>query len=62
VSAFEHVIVLPSFVHALALTHLAPVVFEDKRDDPVTLERYCDDHWGFVRLEVTKELVAGRCD
>lgn len=39
---------------------IAPVVFEDKEDDPVTLERYCDDHWGFVRLEVTDELVTGR--
>jgi hypothetical protein len=39
---------------------IAPVVFDDKDDDPVTLEKYCDDHWGFVRLEVTDQLVTGR--
>ncbi len=41
---------------------IAPVVFENKDgdDDPVTLERYSDDHWGFVRLEVTDRLVTGR--
>jgi hypothetical protein len=38
---------------------IAPVVFDDKDNDPVTLERYCDDHWGFVRLEVTDQLVTG---
>jgi acid phosphatase type 7 len=39
---------------------VAPVVFDDKNNDPVTLERYSDDHWGFVRLEVTDTLVTGR--
>ncbi|MFI4998350.1 MAG: metallophosphoesterase family protein [Reyranellales bacterium] len=39
---------------------VAPVVFNDKGSDPVTLERYSDDHWGFVRLEVTNKLVTGR--
>lgn len=39
---------------------IAPVVFDDKENDPVTPERYCDDHWGFVRLEVTDQLVTGR--
>ena len=39
---------------------IAPVVFDDKDNDPVTLEKYCDDHWGFVRLEVTDQLVTGR--
>jgi acid phosphatase type 7 len=39
---------------------VTPVVFKDKTGDPVTLERYCDDHWGFVRLEVTDTLVTGR--
>jgi acid phosphatase type 7 len=39
---------------------VAPVVFTDKDNDPVTLDRYNDDHWGFVRLEVTDQLVTGR--
>jgi len=39
---------------------VTPVVFQDKGNDPVTLERYCDDHWGFTRLEVTDTLVTGR--
>jgi hypothetical protein len=39
---------------------IAPVVFNDEDNDPVTLEKYCDDHWGFVRLEVTDKLVTGR--
>lgn len=39
---------------------VAPVVFKDKEGDPVTLERYSDDHWGFTRLEVTKDIVTGR--
>jgi hypothetical protein len=39
---------------------IAPVVFDDKDNDPVTLEKFCDDHWGFVRLEVTDQLVTGR--
>jgi hypothetical protein len=37
-----------------------PVVFDDKGNDPVTLEKYCDDHWGFVRMEITDRLVTGR--
>jgi acid phosphatase type 7 len=39
---------------------VTPVVFKDKEGDPVTLERYSDDHWGFVRLEVTNKLITGR--
>jgi hypothetical protein len=39
---------------------MAPVVFHDKNDDSVTLEKYSDDHWGFVRLEVTDKIVLGR--
>ncbi len=39
---------------------VTPVVFKDKLGDPVTLEKYSDDHWGFVRLEVTSRLVTGR--
>lgn len=39
---------------------IAPVVFEDKNKDEVTLERYTDDHHGFLRLEVTPHLIVGR--
>ena len=39
---------------------VTPVVFEDADGDPVTLERYSDDHHGFLRIEVTDALVIGR--
>lgn len=39
---------------------IVPVVFNDKTGDPVTLERYCDDHHGFLRLEITDKLITGR--
>lgn len=39
---------------------IAPVVFHDKGGDPVSLERYSDDHHGFLRLEVDMNIVTGR--
>ena len=39
---------------------VTPVMFEDTDGDPVTLERYSDDHHGFLRIEVTDALVTGR--
>jgi acid phosphatase type 7 len=39
---------------------IPPVVFNDKQGDQVTLEAYSDDHHGFLRLEVTPELITGR--
>ena len=39
---------------------IPPVVFDDKTGDPVTLERYSDDHHGFLRLEITEQLITGR--
>jgi acid phosphatase type 7 len=39
---------------------IPPVTFDDKESDPVTLERYSDDHHGFLRLEVTEKLITGR--
>jgi hypothetical protein len=41
-------------------TMVTPVTFADKDDDPVTLERYSDDHHGFLRLEVTDTVITGR--
>ncbi len=38
---------------------VAPVVFDDKDGDPVTLERYSDDHHGFLRLAIDPERVVG---
>jgi hypothetical protein len=38
---------------------ITPTVFDDKEGDPVTLERYCDDHHGFLRLEITEDLIKG---
>jgi hypothetical protein len=37
-----------------------PVTFNDAQGDPVTLEKYSDDHHGFLRLEVTDTLITGR--
>lgn len=39
---------------------ITPVAFKDASGDTVTLERYCDDRHGFLRLEVTDKLVTGR--
>jgi len=39
---------------------IAPVVFDDKQGDPVTLERYSDDHHGFMRMEITADKITGR--
>ena len=39
---------------------VAPVVFDDKSGAPVTLERYSDDHHGFLRMEITDKLITGR--
>ena len=39
---------------------VTPVAFNDKTGDPVTLESYCDDHHGFLRLEITEKLITGR--
>ena len=36
-----------------------PVVFKDKQGDPVTLEKYSDDHHGFLRMEITDKLITG---
>jgi hypothetical protein len=37
-----------------------PVIFTDAQGDPVTLEKYADDHHGFLRLEITQDLITGR--
>ena len=39
---------------------VAPVVYDDKQGDPVSLERFSADHHGFMRLEVTEDLITGR--
>jgi Icc-related predicted phosphoesterase len=39
---------------------ITPVTFEDKGNDPVTLESYSDDHHGFLRVEVTPMQFTGR--
>jgi hypothetical protein len=39
---------------------ITPVVFDDKTGAPVTLERYSDDHHGFLRMEITDKLITGR--
>jgi hypothetical protein len=41
-------------------TMVPPVVFDDKGGDPVTLEKYSADHHGFLRMEITPDLVTGR--
>jgi len=39
---------------------IAPVTFADTAGDPVTLESYCDDQHGFLRLTVDPETFTGR--
>lgn len=39
---------------------VTPVLLEDKEGDSVTLERYSDDHHGFLWLKVTDKVVKGR--
>jgi len=39
---------------------IPPVTFDGGNNDPVTLERYVDDHHGFLRVEVTSDLITGR--
>jgi hypothetical protein len=39
---------------------IPPAVFKDKKGRPVTLERYSDDHFGFLRLEISGSLIVGR--
>jgi hypothetical protein len=39
---------------------VAPVTFTDKQGESVTLEKYSDDHHGFMRLEITEKLITGR--
>jgi predicted phosphodiesterase len=39
---------------------ITPVIFNDAEGDPVTLERYCDDHHGFMNLQITDTLITGR--
>ena len=38
---------------------VTPVQFKDKDGETVTLEKYSDDHHGFLRLEVTDKLIIG---
>ena len=38
---------------------VTPVVFDDKTNEPVTLEKYSDDHHGFMRIEITNKLISG---
>jgi hypothetical protein len=38
---------------------ITPVTFDDNDGDPVTLERYQDDHHGFLRMTITKDLITG---
>ncbi|HEX3828214.1 MAG TPA: metallophosphoesterase [Sporichthyaceae bacterium] len=39
---------------------IPPVTFADTTGDPVTLESYCDDQYGFLRLSVDAKTFTGR--
>ena len=39
---------------------VTPAQFDDKDGDHATVEKYSDDHHGFMRLEVTDQTVTGR--
>ena len=51
---------LHSIIKVDGQSMITPVEFKDKTGDPVTLERYVDDHHGFLRLEITDKLVIGK--
>ena len=51
---------LHSIIKVNGQAMITPVVFKDKTGDPVTLERYSDDHHGFLRLEITDKLIVGK--
>jgi hypothetical protein len=51
---------LHTIMHVNGQRMIPPVVFDDKQGDPVTLESYCDDHHGFLRMEITSSLITGR--
>ena len=51
---------LHSIIKVDGQSMITPVGFKDKTGDPVTLERYVDDHHGFLRLELTDKLVIGK--
>jgi hypothetical protein len=51
---------LHSIMKVNGVKMVTPVVFDDKQGDPVTLEKYSDDHHGFLRLEVADPLIIGR--
>jgi hypothetical protein len=38
---------------------IPPVVFKDKDGDPVTLEKYTDDHHGFLHMQVSDKSIKG---
>ena len=50
---------LHSIMKVNGKTMVPPVVFKDKQGDPVTLEKYSDDHHGFLRIEITDKLITG---
>jgi hypothetical protein len=50
---------LHSIMKVNGKTMVPPVVFKDKQGDPVTLEKYSDDHHGFLRMEITDKLITG---
>jgi Icc-related predicted phosphoesterase len=41
-------------------TMIPPVTFSDASGEQITLEKFCDDHHGFLRLEITDKLITGR--
>ena len=51
---------LHSIIKVNGQAMITPVAFTDKSGETVTLERYCDDHHGFLRLELTDKLIVGR--
>ena len=51
---------LHSIIKVNGQAMITPVVFTDKTGDSVTLERYSDDHHGFLRMEITDKLIVGK--
>jgi len=51
---------LHSMIKVAGQQMVTPAQFDDKDGDHATVEKYSDDHHGFMRLEVTDTKITGR--
>jgi hypothetical protein len=51
---------LHTIMHVNGQRMIPPVTFDDKQGQAVILEKYSDDHHGFLRVEITEQLITGK--